>query len=206
MPSSNRQAPLQPDPAQGSLREADGRRLAVAPADLLLSLHLALFERFADNSQDVLYRSGYEQGLQEMLRLNAFLREQYGGDAFDLWQMDAKFILDAWWQPLARAGWGSCSFDFTLLARGIAIADMADSPIASALGSTDHPICHFLAGLLAGALSFFERAECHATEIECRAAGGKKCRFVIAPGDVIDSAEGWRQQGVSADDIVRRLR
>lgn len=197
---------FQPDPVEGSLRRANGSRLAVVPADFLLALHVYLFEHFADNSQDVLYRSGYEQGLLDLVRLNHELREQYGSESFDLWQMDAKFILDSWWEPLAQAGWGRCTFDLSALSRGIVFVDLDDSPIAEALGNTEHPVCHFLAGLFAGTMSFFERAERHATEIECRAAGGSQCRFIVAAGGDVDSAEGWRQQGLSAAEIIRRLR
>ena len=145
MSSSIRQAHIQPDLAHGSLRRANGARLAVVPADFLLSLHLHLFEHFADTSQDVLYRSGYEQGLQDMVRLGQELREKFGRGSFDLWQMDAKFILGAWWEPLEQAGWGRCDFDLAALSRGIAFVNLADSPIAAALGSTEHPICHFFA-------------------------------------------------------------
>jgi predicted hydrocarbon binding protein len=204
--STFRQISIQANPDQGSLRRANGSRLAVVPSDFLLALHVHLIERFAESSQDVLYRSGYEQGLEDMVRLNRELREQYGGPNTDLWQMDAKFILNSWWEPLAQAGWGRCAFDLTALSRGIAFVELESSPIAQALGATEHPICHFFAGLFAGALSIFERAERHATEIECRAAGGSLCRFVVAAGGDVDSAEGWRQQGVSAAEIIRRLR
>jgi predicted hydrocarbon binding protein len=199
-------ASFQADPAQGTLRRTNGARLAVVPAEFLLALHLYLFERFAENAQDVLYRSGYEQGLQDMMLLNQELRDQYGSGSFDFWQMDEKFILDSWWGQLAQAGWGRCTFDLTAHSRGIAFVELEDSPVAAALGNTEHPICHFLAGLFAGAVSFYERAERHATELECRAAGADRCRFVVAGGGAVDSAEGWRQQGVAVAEIMRRLR
>ena len=206
MSSSFHQALVQPNPEEGSLRRTNGARLAVVPIDFLQAIHHHLFERFADESQDVLYRAGFEQGLLDMVRLNEELREQYGGGSFDLWQMDAKFILEAWWAPLAQAGWGACAFDLAALSRGVAIVELDNSPVAAALGSAEHPICHFFAGLFAGVLSFFERTERHATEIECRSAGAPKCRFVVATGGDVDLAEGWRQQGVAAAEIIRRLR
>ena len=206
MPSNVRQVFFQPDPSQGSLRRASGQRLAAVPADFLLALHLHLYDRFGEKSPDLLYRSGYEQALQDMLRLNQELRANYGGGNFDLWQMDAKFILDTWWEPLAEAGWGRCTFDLAALSRGVAFADLEASVIAEALGSAEYPVCHFVAGLLAGAFSFFERAERHATELQCLANGGPTCRFVVAPGSEIDSAETLRQQGISAADIIRRMK
>lgn len=205
MSSTLSQTNIQTDPTKGALRRANGARVAVVPADFLLALHLQLFERFADNSQDVLYRAGYEQGLQDFVRLNQELKAQYGNRSFDLWQMDAKYILNAWWEPHAEAGWGPCSFDLAAMSRGIAVVEMADSPIAAALAGTEFPICHFFAGLFAGAISFYERAERHATEVECRAAGGARCRFIVGPGSNVDSSESLRQQGVAAAEIIRRL-
>ncbi len=206
MSSLVRQIFFQPDPSQGSLRRASGQRLAAVPLDFLIGLHLHLYERFAEKSPDLLYRSGYEQALQDMLRLNEELRAQYGGESFDLWQMDAKFILDTWWEPLDEAGWGRCTFDLAALTRGIGFADIEAGAIAEALGNAEHPVCHFVAGLFAGAFSFFERTERHATELQCVASGGSTCRFLIGPGSVVDSAETWRQEGISAVEIARRLK
>lgn len=197
---------FQPNPTEGSLRRSDGLRLAAVPANFLLALHQHLFEHFADNCQDLLYRSGYEQGLQDMRRVNLELRQQFGSGSFDLWQMDAKFILNTWWEPLAAAGWGECTFDFAAQSRGITVVALADSPVADAVAHVEHPICHFFAGLFAGAMSFYERSERHGTEITCRAAGGDQCRFVIAPGNEVDTIEGWRQQGLAEAEILRRLR
>lgn len=197
---------VQANPAEGSLRRADGVRLAVVPADFLLAVHQHLFEHFADSCQDLLYRSGYEQGLQDMVRVGQELKEQYGGGSFDLWQMDAKFILNSWWEPLQQAGWGACTIDLSAHSRGFVFIELDDSPVADAIAHVEHPICHFFAGLFAGAVSFYDRAERHATEIECRAAGGAKCRFIVAPGSEVDTAEGWRQQGIAGDEIIRRLR
>jgi predicted hydrocarbon binding protein len=178
----------------------------VVPADFLLSLHLHLFERFADNSQDLLYRAGFDQGLQDMTRLVGELGEKFGRGTFDLWQADAKFILGTWWESLQQAGWGRCEFDCGALTRGVTLVTLENSPIAAALGRAEHPICHFLAGLFAGVMSFYERAERHATELECRSCGAGACRFLIAAGGEVDAAEGWRQQGVPAAEILRRLR
>lgn len=206
VPYSPRQPNFQTDPQQGSLRLPSGARLAVVPLDFLRAIHVELFERFADNSQDLLYRSGYEQGLQDMVRLNQELRDQYGSGSFDLWQMDAKFILETWWSSHEQGGWGRCTFDLAAQARGIVIIDLDDNPIAAALGHAEYPICHYFAGLFAGVMSFYDREERHATELECRAVAGTRCRFVVAAGGDVDSAEGLRQQGVATAEIIRRLR
>jgi predicted hydrocarbon binding protein len=203
--STPRQQFFQHDLAQGSLRRADDQRVAGLSVDFVQALHVAIIEQFGDNAQDVLYRSGYEWGLQDMVRLNQQLRTQFGNRA-DLWQMESKSVLESWWTPHAEAGWGRCEFDLTSLARGVVFVDLRESAVVSALSASDQPICHLYAGLFASVFSFFERTERHAVEVQCSAVGAPFCQFVIGPGVEVDSAETWRQQGAAPADILRRLR
>lgn len=193
------------DAGQGSLRRTDGTRVSTLSLEWVHELHATLVAQFEDNAADVLYRSGYEWGLQDMVGLNHRLRQEIGG-AFDLWQTDAKFALESWWAPLAEAGWGNCTFELLGGARGIVLIDLRSSIVAAALQEAEEPVCHLYAGLFAGVLSFFERTERHSTEIQCAAMGAASCRFIVGSGPDIDSAEGSRQQGHAAAEIVRRLR
>ena len=178
--------------------------MAALSLEFVQALHLAIIEQFGEYAQDVLYRSGYEWGLQEMIRLNQQLREDLGGN-FDLWQAEAKFILEAWWEPLVEAGWGRCAFDLAKIARGIVWVELRGSVVAAAFPGSDDPVCHIYAGMFGGALSFFERSERHAVEIECAGARAALCRFLIAGGAEIDRAETWRQQGTAPAEIAQRL-
>ncbi len=171
----------------------------------LHALHAGIAENFPDDAPDVLYRAGYDQGLQDLLRLSRELRESFGS-AFDFWQADPKFVLESWWAPLAGAGWGQARFDLASTARQLVVIDVVGGFIPAALGPSGQPMCHHTAGALAGALSFFERAERHATEIACAADGAAHCTFVVAPGPIVDSAESSRQEGVTPEEILRRLR
>lgn len=194
------------DPAQGALRQSEAGRAAVLTRDTLHAFHAVLVERCHDATADVLYRCGYEWGLQEMVLRHQRLRDELGGASFDLWQMDAKFVLGAWWSTFAEAGWGQTQFDCFLGRRNLFVAHVRGSIVASSLHPAEEPVCHLHAGLFAGAVSFFERTECHAAEIACAAVDADVCRFVVASGPEIDSAESWRQQGIAPDEIVRRLR
>lgn len=193
------------DAAEGAIRRPDNERVAVISAPLLRGLHFTLVEVLGDAAQDALYRTGYEWALQDMLRLNQQMQEQYG-DKFDFWQADTKFVLDTWWAPLEAAGWGRLAWDLGAHARGIAFVDLHSSPVGAALAGTDQPICHLHAGLLAGAMSFFDRAERHAAEVQCRGVNAPFCQFVVGPGADVDAAEAWRQHGTPAAEILRRLR
>lgn len=179
--------------------------MAACSGPFLHALHAGIAEQFPDDAPDILYRAGYDQGLQDLLRLSRELRDSYG-TAFDFWQADPKFILEAWWTPLARAGWGRARFDFGAVTRQLLVVEISGGFIPAALGPSAQPMCHHTAGALAGALGFFERAERHATEIACVADGAEHCTFVVAPGPLVDTAEAARQEGLAAAEILRRLR
>lgn len=192
------------DAAGGSLHLVDGPRVMAFSQPMIRSLHAALAARLGPGN-DAAYRLGYEWALQDMLRLHQKMRDEFGGKNFDFWQMEAKFILDSWWSPLDAMGWGAAIFDFAAIARGLAFVELRHSVVAAAHPDAAQPVCHLYAGLFAGALGFFERAERHAIEIQCRAVGHDTCRFVVGPGAEIDAAETWRKQGAAAAEIVRRL-
>ncbi len=179
------------------------------PALFLGQLHRELAHDLDDASRHLIYKFGYEWALQEMILLSRTVQEEFGaGGNLDLWQMDAKFVLDRWWTVLAQAGWGRVSFDFSSLSRGFAFAELRDSSVVAALsGPVRHtePLCHLYAGLFAGAISFYERSERHGVEIQCTALGAPVCRFAIGPGSQIDEVEMWRKQGTAPDEIRRRL-
>ncbi len=191
--------------AEGSIQSGDGQRIAALPQPLLHSLHGAMVESLGRSSRDALYRTGFEWALQEMLRLNQQMHDKFGG-GFDFWQMDAKFVLDSWWSPLESMGWGAATFDLSAVSRGIVLVELRSSAVAAALNGAKEPVCHLHAGLFAGSLSFFDRVERHAVEVQCAAMGHESCNFVVGPGADIDSAETWRKEGASAADIGRRFR
>lgn len=188
---------------EGSAR-VEGARVVLVPEILLHTIQATLAEQLGDRAPDIAYRTGYEWGLQDMIALHRQLQEQYGA-SFDFWQMDAKFVLDTWWSALAANGWGAASFDVAALTRGLVFVDVKASPLVAIRQRTDRPACHLTAGLLAGAHSFYDRAERHAAEVRCAANGHEACTFVVGSGADVDSAEAWRKQGVSAADIRRRL-
>ena len=193
------------DGKTGSIVLPDGQRALAFPATLIQGLHITLIEKFGEAAQDILYRTGYEWALQDMLTLSRRFAAEFGAES-DLAQMDARFVFERWWSTLQAAGWGACTIDPSALARGIAVIELRNSIVAGTLAGADTPVCHLYAGLFGGALSFYERAERHATELACAAMAGPLCTFVVGPGAEVDSAEAWRQQGTPSADILRRLR
>lgn len=193
------------DEKDGSIRQAGGRRLVAMSESLLGYLHASTANKFNDGAQDLLYRTGYETALQEMLALNQAMRKEFTGANQDFWHLDLKLRLETWWLPHRAAGWGALNLDLTNVARGLALVELRGSAIAASVTGATLPVCHFYAGLFAGAFSFCERSERHAVEVECSAMHEEVCRFIIGPGAEVDSAEAWRKQGVAPAEIIRRL-
>ncbi len=192
-------------PAEGALLGPDGRRFAALPEALMQTLHRGWGETAANNFGQLLYRAGYEWGLQDMLPLSQRMREEFGGgNNLDLWQMDAPFVLERWVGPFAAAGWGACIFDLSAHAKGLTFVELRNSAAATATGRAPAPVCHLYAGLFAGALSFYDRVETHAVETECAALGHACCRFIVGPGHLIDLAENARSAGAK-HEAIRRL-
>lgn len=177
---------------------------AQATLEFLRSLHFTMLEEFGDETQDALYRTGFEWGLRDLAVLAS--RPAGGTPETGTPAERAAGTLRRWWSTLAAAGWGSVEFDVSLIDRGIVIAAAKESAAAAALGGSDDPVCHLYAGLLAGAVSHLAREERHAVEIACQALGDERCLFVIAPGPLADSTENWRQQGLRPGEILNRVR
>jgi predicted hydrocarbon binding protein len=170
----------------------------------LRTLHLSLAPEPTDAARLVLYRAGFEWGLQELLHLSRRIREESGSD-HDLWQTDATVVFERWSAPLAVAGWGTWTFDRSAHARGLTVVELRHSAVTAALKSeppSAEPVCHLYAGLFAGALSFYDRTEAHAIETSCAALGDDCCRFLVGAGPLIDRAEAARRQGAKHADIV----
>lgn len=193
------------DAREGSLRLADSRRVVALSEPLIQALHFSIIEKLGETAQDALYRTGYEWALQDMPLLGRQLRAEAPPGNFDFWATEPSVLFERWWQPLADMGWGAASGAWHAHARGLLFVELRQSIVADAFAGADQPVCHLYAGLFAGAHSFIDRTERHAVEVQCVAMGQSACKFVVGPGPEIDSAEAWRQQGVAAPEIFRRL-
>lgn len=190
----------------GAVLLEDGRRGSGWPAVSLQALHRSLDLENPDAAKHLLYRVGFEWGLQDLLQFSLRVRDELGRKpGEDLWKLDAATALARWATPLAAAGWGQWKFDRSNLAHGITLVELQASAVAATLASPAprDPVCHLYAGLFAGALSFYDRTELHAVETECAAMGSPCCRFLVASGPVIDRAETARRGGANHDAIVR---
>ncbi len=193
------------NPAEGMIHLRDGQRTAAVTEDFINGLHHGLEEDVGDASNLIMYKCGFEWGLQDMKRFNSRMRQEFGGGKLDIWQMNPKFIFESWWWPLTVEGWGAWTLDFSFKAKEVTFVEIRNSAVAYSMEKVGKPVCHLYAGLFAGVMSFYERAERQAIEVQCYAMGNDCCKFMIGPPKQVNAAEFWRQEGGTAEDIRAKL-
>jgi predicted hydrocarbon binding protein len=174
----------------------------MATEDFIVGLQQGLEAEVGEASAVVMYQCGLSWGRLDMDRFEKRMLAEFGRPMRD---MNVFFALEAWWWPLAAAGWGSWRVDMSRIEQGYIIVSMHNSAVAQSLERVGKPVCHLYAGLLAGSMTHVVGRELSAIEIQCYAMGEDHCRFLIGKDERIDAAEFWLNEGASAADIVRQL-
>jgi predicted hydrocarbon binding protein len=100
-----------------------------------------------------------------------------------------------------EAGWGS--FRLGALGDAVATVDTTDWREADPSASLEHPGCHLTTGMLAGFFAAAGDAPIAALEVECRAAGSERCRFLIGAGPVLTHVFEQVERGVGYEAALK---
>ncbi len=191
--------------ATGSIYLRDGQRAVYASEDFVSGLHSGLHHEVDDASNLIMYRCGFEWGINDMKRFNHRMRHEFGGGKTDVWQMNRQFVFESWWWPLTVEGWGAWTVDFGFEKQGMTFVTIRNSAVAQSMERVGKPVCHMYAGLFAGAFSVFEREERGAIEVQCYAMSNDCCKFLIGGQEKVNAAEFWRREGANAQEILDRI-
>jgi predicted hydrocarbon binding protein len=104
----------------------------------------------------------------------------------------------------AERGWGRLQHED--VHPGVGALDSADWAEADAAGAARRPSCHFTTGLLANLLGRIADESVSVLEVECRARGDLRCRFLFGSPAALDAVYGSVAEGVSADRALEELR
>jgi hypothetical protein len=99
-------------------------------------------------------------------------------------------------------GWGHLNFDATH--PGVGALDTADW-VEAEPASASRPSCFFTTGLLAGLLSRVTGAEIAVLEVECRAQGHARCRFLFGGPQALEAVFRDIATGKRADESLAAL-
>lgn len=192
------------DPQRGVIDLKTGARAVKVTEDFIVGLQAGLEEEVGDAAAMIMYRAGFEWGLQDMRAFEPRFEREFGGTT-KMTEANIIFVLEQWWWPLTSEGWGAWSIDFSQRKQGLIFSDMYESAVARSLGNIGKPVCHMYAGLLAGVLTYFSKHELSGIEIQCFSMGESFCKFLIGSEKRINAASFWVEEGASAKDIMSRL-
>ncbi|HMW00747.1 MAG TPA: 4-vinyl reductase [Acidobacteriota bacterium] len=193
------------DPETQNLYLRDGQRAVYASEDFIVGLHSGLTQEVGDAANLIMYKCGYEWGVNDMKRFSERMRHEFGGGKLDVWQMNRQFVMESWWWPLTVEGWGGWTIDFGFEKQSMVFITIRNSAVAKSMEQVGKPVCHMYAGMFAGVFSVYEREERDAIEVQCYAMGNDSCKFLISKKDKVNAAEFWRREGANAQEILERL-
>ncbi len=165
-------AALHPDPKSGILRLSDQACL-ILRAEVIVSIQRQLEQTVGGSAKGILYLAG-ERSSDTGLK---FLGALTGGVPLPLTMDGAKRIIDA----SALTGWGRTEIMHFDPDRGRFTVARHNSPIAKAYGPSKKPVCHFLAGWMAGIGRLLVGKELLCEELSCAAQGHERCEFELQP-------------------------
>ncbi len=192
------------DVEQGVVSLKTGARGMMVTEDFIVGLQAGLEEEVGDAAGMVMYRMGYEWGLQDFKDFQGRFEREFGGQT-KLSDANVMFILEQWWWPLNSEGWGAWAVDFSHRKQGLIFIDVYDSAVAKSLGNIGKPVCHIYAGMLAGAFTFFSKHELSGIEIQCFAMGENYCKFLLGSEKRVNAASFWVQEGASSKEIMNKI-
>lgn len=103
----------------------------------------------------------------------------------------------------AERGWGRLQHEAAH--PGVGALESADWAEADTVGAARRPSCHFTTGLLANLLGRVAGESVSVLEVECRARGDLRCRFLFGGPAALDVVYGSVAEGASADRALEEL-
>jgi predicted hydrocarbon binding protein len=99
-----------------------------------------------------------------------------------------------------RIGWGSLQVG--ALHDTVATLDSVDWGEATPESPLELPSCHFTSGMFADFFGRVADAPLAVMEVECRSAGGERCRFLLGSTDVMQVVYDHMGQGYGYEEAV----
>ena len=150
------------------------------PRQALAALRAALYRDAGPAAAGYLQEAGYAGGETLFSAFRGWLKARGEGEAESLSLERFEEMATAFFR---EAGWGSLSIGS--LRNAVATLDSRDWGEADPESAMDHPSCHFTTGMFADFFGRIADAPLAVLEVECRSAGGTRCRFLVGNAEVM---------------------
>ncbi len=165
---------LRIDTPRGRL-EWNGDRYVLLRPGLLVNLQKQLEQTVGASTKGILYLAGEKSGRDGTQQSGDLLRRLGTARVSDAeasaGTSDASGLM----------GWGRYAVTSLDLASGRAVVTLDGSPIAELYGPSKKPVCHLLAGWIAGIAAHVFAREFLCEEVTCGAQGKERCEFHLRP-------------------------
>lgn len=190
------------EPDKGIVRNVHGQRVLYVTEDFVTGLLAGLEDEVGDAAGEIMYRCGYQWGVEDMKSFTARIQAEYEVHFSKLWM---GMMLETWWWPLQIEGWGGWRFDFRQGKQGLIFIDLFESAVAKTVGNIGKVMCYFYAGLFAATFSVLSKKELACIEIQCYSMGEDHCKFLVSTNKRVNAAAFWRNEGATSKDIVKKV-
>ena len=187
---------------EGTLTNVYGQRLIRVSEDFVVAVLGALEEEVGDAAGEIMYKCGYEWGMEDMKSYTARVQAEFQNN---MAQMNTGLLLESWWWPLQIEGWGSWAYDFRQAKQGLLFIDLWESAVAQSIGDIGKMVCYFYAGLFAAVFTVLAKKPLSAIEIQCYSMGEDHCKFLISSSKRVNAAAFWRAEGATTKDILSKV-
>ncbi len=174
--------------------------LSAIPRASLLTLRTSLVRDLGDGFATVLQEAGYAGGESVLAAMRDWCAANGLGApetlAYSQFQVAAiRFFADTGWGTVSLAPLGDAAVAF----------DSADWAEADPAAAMPYPSCYYTVGVLADLFGRVADGPLQCLEVECRAAGAERCRFLLASPEVIGQVYQRMTQGVAYAEALSEL-
>jgi predicted hydrocarbon binding protein len=191
------------DRQAGVLRNVYGQRVFRVTEDFIVGLLAGLEEEVGDAAGEIMYKAGYQWGLEDMKSFVPRIQKEY---EVQFAKLGMGMMLETWWWPLQIEGWGNWRYDFRQGKQGLIFIDLYESAVAQSLGNVGKVMCYFYAGLFAAVFTLLSKKELACIEIQCYSMGEDFCKFLISTSKRVNAAAFWRSEGATSADIMKKVK
>jgi predicted hydrocarbon binding protein len=193
---------LRTEPARGVTRTRMGTRMCALTADFLHGFRRAITDECGPAADTVFRSIGRKWGVLYARRFKKEVSEFYGKplDEFSMALFQACLV-----EMFSHHGWGKVSLDLSRHTQGLFVVETAEPLFASLVERADRPVDTLMTGILAGFFSEISGQELDCVQTRCKACGAPVSSFVLGLTARLGSAAAWVGEGVSHEDILRKL-
>jgi len=191
------------DVRKGVIVNPVGARMIAVPDQLIQGLEAGLIEEAGAATPVILFSVGKWWGARYAKRHGTETRQFFGRELHEV-------PLAVYVQSLSRSwalmGLGKLELSFQYAEAGFVVADVQDSPYSQAIGKSDRPTDHLIAGVLASLISEISGRELSCSEIACKSLGDRTCTFVVGTAERLSPVSSWVKQRRTVTEILESLR